>query len=608
MKFAKELEQDLVPEWRAKYLDYKLGKKKLKAVARAIRAVDKTPGGPRGQQPTPFNSSPFRSAPVYSFINRTGGRTGAGLDPSGVVNPRSKRTSDSDGGEHDPDDEDATPRALASARADERRPLTGGISGRTDRQGMTRYGSIIGSPHDENSPLNQVRNAPSLELPEPAMPAESTTPSPRSRSPHSRGSQRKLMPSQDNRSTNAFEIGKTKHSHRVQSLAPRYRSIFHPKRVNSMPGTTDTRPFIKRVMSLGGGGNLQAPAEGDIALDAYREVDFRQSEFFMFLDKELEKIEGFYKSKEEQATERLKVLREQLHVMRDRRLEEIMTTSKAKAKTKANGNHEGTMNGLLAHFGSKHDEDRSMRKGHHRAASLPWLKPVGNAMDAARNGPIGKTTKAMEQLASPPGPHATNWDSRDYTQRPVSHDVPYRTAKRKLKIALAEFYRALELLKSYAQLNRTAFRKINKKFDKAANARPSGRYMTEKVNKAHFVNSDMVDGLIQTTEDLYARYFERGNHKIAVGKLRAKIAQAGDYTGSVFRNGLMAASGAVFGVEGLVYGSELLWGSDHHLALNTSYLLQVGAQLLRIGMQTLTESVALCRIFPHASTQSALLH
>jgi hypothetical protein len=25
MKFAKELEQELVPEWRAKYLDYKVG-------------------------------------------------------------------------------------------------------------------------------------------------------------------------------------------------------------------------------------------------------------------------------------------------------------------------------------------------------------------------------------------------------------------------------------------------------------------------------------------------------------------------------------------------------------------------------------------------------
>ncbi|KMU83313.1 hypothetical protein CIHG_01095 [Coccidioides immitis H538.4] len=43
MKFAKELEQELVSEWRAKYLDYKLGKKKIKAIARALRALEQAP-------------------------------------------------------------------------------------------------------------------------------------------------------------------------------------------------------------------------------------------------------------------------------------------------------------------------------------------------------------------------------------------------------------------------------------------------------------------------------------------------------------------------------------------------------------------------------------
>ncbi|KAJ2971311.1 hypothetical protein NQ176_g7754 [Zarea fungicola] len=44
MKFAKELERDAVPEWRVKYLDYKAGKKYVKAVARAVnRANGNTP-------------------------------------------------------------------------------------------------------------------------------------------------------------------------------------------------------------------------------------------------------------------------------------------------------------------------------------------------------------------------------------------------------------------------------------------------------------------------------------------------------------------------------------------------------------------------------------
>jgi SPX domain protein involved in polyphosphate accumulation len=55
MKFAKELEENLVAEWKEKYLDYKGGKKKLKAVSRAVRNADKpaSHAWPRAQTPVP---------------------------------------------------------------------------------------------------------------------------------------------------------------------------------------------------------------------------------------------------------------------------------------------------------------------------------------------------------------------------------------------------------------------------------------------------------------------------------------------------------------------------------------------------------------------------
>lgn len=307
-------------------------------------------------------------------------------------------------------------------------------------------------------------------------------------------------------------------------------------------------------------------------LEAYRELDVRQAEFFGFLDQELEKIEDFYKEKEEEATSRLEVLREQLHIMRDRRLDEIISKlQKSKAvprKTSSNG-----------FFDSNGSDDKANGSG---VSSQAWLKPFDDAIEAAKKlpevvkgkpKPMSKNARAMQDLGTPCGP--VPQDRRDYTRRPEPAGVPYRTAKRKLKTALQEYYRGLELLKAYALLNRTAFRKINKKYDKTVMARPTMRYMSEKVNKAWFVNSDVIDGHLHSVEDLYARYFYRGNHKIAVGKLRVKSAKAGDFNGSSFRNGLMLATGTVFGCEAISYASKYIFDDDSSIHTTTTFLMQI---------------------------------
>jgi xenotropic and polytropic retrovirus receptor 1 len=442
------------------------------------------------------------------------------------------------------------------------------------RGGYTRYGSILGTPPKDDSPADAQLNKgpPSLNLPDPVFDPDDEGFS-RRHKPWEAGTPAQIEPPKQ-AGRDAFEVGETRHPHTISSrLMLKNRNLFQPRRINSTPGPVAAGPPRTRLFKRMISGLNDSPQSNDVPLEAYRELDVKQEEFFNFLDKELEKIESFYKMKEKEANERLQVLRDQLHEMRDRRMEEVIEAQRAKHKSKNDDE------GQLSPGPPKNGEPVN---GHNKGPN--WFKPVEGVLTNKHH--FGKNTKAMGQLGTPPGLNGTEGadiaDRRDFVRRLEHHQiVPYRLAKRKLKIALQEYYRGLELLKSYALLNRTAFRKINKKYDKAVNARPTGRYMSEKVNKAWFVQSEVIEGHIVTVEDLYSRYFERGNHKIAVGKLRSKGLRSGDFSPIAFRNGLLLAAGLVLAIQGLVYASQRLRDPDPNVHGKTSYLLQVcGPQVL----------------------------
>jgi len=331
----------------------------------------------------------------------------------------------------------------------------------------------------------------------------------------------------------------------------------------------------------------------DVPLEAIQEVEDRQNEFWDFMDKEFDKVEEFYKSKEEEATARLEVLRSQLHILRDQRLEEMVARQ---AALKARGRKSSVA--------EVKDSVLSDRKN---APAVPsgW-NVIYHPLDAVKrvgfnNDPITNFAQSRKVSYN----HHAPW--RDYVRRPDASHVAYSTAKRRLKLALIEFYRGLELLKAYAMLNRTAFRKMNKKYDKAIQARPTMRFMSDKVNNADFVESDVIDKHMAAIEDLYARYFEAGNLKVAVGKLRRRNSNTGIYTESVFRNGFLLAGGLVFGIEGLVYARHLLFNPESTVITETQYLLQVWLWFYSHLYVALTR-VALRWVLPHAFSFPFLRH
>jgi xenotropic and polytropic retrovirus receptor 1 len=416
-----------------------------------------------------------------------------------------------------------------------------------------QYGSFPSAPAAQHAPAHTHaatgdRSA-EFELPAPALnvPDNSARPSPQAREP-----ELSRLAIQRSRSMAANVGGNRTFSPVAPSRgATGLTSAYESPRQRLQRLFSVGSPLARRQSSRQSGVSEQSGMDMR-NLDEVRE---REREFYQFLDRELEKIESFYKQKEDQAGERLDLLRTQLHEMRDRRSEEVQERKRLKERG--------------------HSERQEAKEGNgikHGAAG--WMDPL-----KAKILKVGPNSKALNRMAWTPmlaGSSRAD-DGRDYTRRPTEPGVPYRTAKRKLKLALQEFYRGLELLKSYALLNRTAFRKLNKKYDKAVNARPPLRYLNEKVNKAWFVNSDALDTYITTVEDLYARYFEGGNHKLAAGKLRKLGKRDRDESGSAFRNGVMIGIGGVFTIQALTYGAELLYSADQALSLDTSYLLQIYA-------------------------------
>lgn len=493
MKFAKELEENEVPEWRVKYLNYKQGKKKLKAVGRAVRSVDRSP-----QKLDQRNTPSLRDGPVYSFLRSRGWGVRSRTEED-IVGLRSELANSV--WDRQNDLENATASIPPAEQADERSPLRQRENvGVGSQPYMRRYGSMIGSPPGSTSPaLERVTTgrtqASLLELPDPALdPAGNEGRSSEVEfEPHA-------PPTQMAHTGNAYVIRPATDMQPPSSIRSGLQSAFRLKRARSDPSGPARPALIKRVLSVANGttSSRASNRDNDVALEAYRELDFRRAEFFHFLDSELDKIESFYKEKEDESKERLQALRQQLHILREMRLHDIEVAERRKR-----GNH--APNGGARHSREEtrgemivSDEDPSQSRlpvvEHLQRYKHSVVTQVDEALDKVRTGHVGKTAKAMRDLGTPQN-SAIDAHAQDYTRKP-QQAVTYRVGKRKLKHAFVEYYRSLDLLKSYTLLNQTAFRKITKKCDKTMPGRAGADYLKNRVNKAYFVTSDVVEVLV----------------------------------------------------------------------------------------------------------------
>ncbi|EPQ26342.1 uncharacterized protein PFL1_05990 [Pseudozyma flocculosa PF-1] len=134
----------------------------------------------------------------------------------------------------------------------------------------------------------------------------------------------------------------------------------------------------------------------------------------------------------------------------------------------------------------------------------------------------------------------------------MSHNPEaYYAARKKLKAAVLEYYKFLETLSNYRILNRTGFAKVMKKFSKTTGVPCADAYYEARVAPSVLVTSKRLDNLMKSTEEIYTAYFEHGNRKEALNRLRTRDDTTTHHF-SVFRSGLYLGIALCATVGGLV--------------------------------------------------------
>ncbi|KAK9459329.1 EXS family-domain-containing protein [Lipomyces oligophaga] len=577
MKFARYLSENLVPEWRVQYLDYKAGKKKLKKISpEADQTSSRRSSSKRSPNLLRTPRWKGRSSSVAGTVSTTNDSPNsqfhysAELPPSDALPPPAVVND-----HHSPATNVAglvavapigiTPQQLLQTKTSPPGSMASAIDIPARRINSDEnagdlgvYGSLIATP-----PTKQH----GFELPPPAidsvspLPAPASTPAVRTRQssvsfstspapfdpvmPSPLGLGAPAIPASPYKASKKSEGSRSilkKHSkydstaNSNPSVSPAFGAPLNKQATFSPSDSFSQRKFVSKSTTAVVSTSI---ANSEDQVRRRVAIDPEVRDFMVWLDGEFAKITEFYKTKENEAIERFEKLKEQLHLLRDQRLDEKRKIDVLRAEQEAKRMAEA--NKSIGDRLAQQMEDIHRKLDLHHLPFMPKLKeqPTGSAgQDYVRGNPI----KA----------------------------VPYTVARRKLKHAMMEYYRGLELLKSYRLLNRTAFQKICKKFDKTSGVALSPMYM-DKVLHSNFGQSEVVDELMNVTEDVYSRYFERGNRKHAIEKLRSREIPDTHYSATFF-SAICLGLGLPLFIQAIIIGVEK--GLRHELE-EVTYLFQI---------------------------------
>ncbi|KAG0246924.1 hypothetical protein BGX31_005412 [Mortierella sp. GBA43] len=259
-----------------------------------------------------------------------------------------------------------------------------------------------------------------------------------------------------------------------------------------------------------------------------------EREFFRFLDTQLEKVNNFYREKEAEAVKKLRVIKQQLYVANEWKKRYDDKTAKEEAErgwyvTEWSRVKEGLDD--LMYADAPIVEDVTITPSRHMN---PYAEGTSTTV-----GP--KPVLRHRDFPAPDGAQNSIPSVNDivlHQEEQRRQRLDHKVARTRIKAAMYEFYRSLEMIKNYKVLNHTGFAKILKKFDKTAGWRASRLYMNSKLKPAYFMNSTTVEDLITTTEDLFVDTFEKGHRRRGMAKLRIPDSRGQTYHWTTTRIGL----------------------------------------------------------------------
>lgn len=269
-----------------------------------------------------------------------------------------------------------------------------------------------------------------------------------------------------------------------------------------------------------------------------------KQQFVDWVDIELLKVDTFYRNKEKDCAKRFVILLEQLHQLK-------LYEQKSKAGVENSNGEVDNINN------DSNDDDDSDNNNDNNDFSCVHHQRRRKRKFLNCKLPIFSTAKILKRVyfifdyfEMPSLPNYfwkkqinKNADFIDYQisiKKDSAPPLPF-ISKIMIKKAICELYHKMELLSSFRVINRTAFRKLIKKYDKRCHEKVLISYM-QKVDSMHFNSSNLLPTLTQKLEDIFTETFEDGHRKTAITKLRSFEVEKTHYTSNFLSGYLIGIS------------------------------------------------------------------